>query len=86
MARGRAVSIILDEAEKRELASLTRKHGTAQALAVRARIVFAAANGLTNKEIAAKLGVCAATVSSWRNRFAANRLAGLYDECHPGQT
>jgi transposase len=84
MAKGRAVPIVLDEAEKHELASLTRKHGAPQALAQRARIVLAAESGLSNKEIAAKLGVCAATVGTWRNRFAANRLDGLYDEPRPG--
>jgi DNA-binding NarL/FixJ family response regulator len=54
MAKGRAVSIILDEAEKSELASLTRKHGAPQSLAQRARNVLAAVSGLTNKEIAAR--------------------------------
>jgi hypothetical protein len=42
MARGRAAAILLDETEKRELTSLTRKHGAPQALAERARIVLAA--------------------------------------------
>lgn len=84
MAKGRAVSIVLDEGEKRELASLTRKHGAPQALAERARIVLAAASGLNNKEIAAKLGICAATAGTWRNRFAGSRMDGLYDEPRPG--
>jgi transposase len=84
MAKGRAVSIVLDEAEKRELASLTRKHGAPQALAERARIVLAAASGLNNKEIAAKLGVCAATAGTWRNRFAESGMDGLCDEPRPG--
>jgi len=57
MAKGRAVEIGLYEAEREALAALTRKHGAPQSLAVRARIVLAAANGLTNKEIAAKLGI-----------------------------
>jgi hypothetical protein len=46
MAKGRAVEIILTDAEKRELTALTRKHGAPQALADRARIVLAAAGGL----------------------------------------
>jgi hypothetical protein len=40
MARGRAVAIVLDETEKRELTALTRKHGAPQAIAERARIVL----------------------------------------------
>ena len=84
MAKGRAVAIVLDDAERRELTALTRKHGAPQALAERARIVLAAAGGLNNKEIAAKVGVCAATAGTWRNRFAERRMEGLYDEPRPG--
>ena len=84
MAKGRAVAIVLDEAETRELAALTRKHGAPQSLAERARIVLAAASGLNNKEIAGKVGVCAATAGTWRNRFSERRMEGLYDEPRPG--
>ena len=84
MGKGRAVAIVLDEAEKRALTALTRKHGAPQSLAVRARIVLAAADGLTNKEIAAKLDICAHTAGVWRRRFARDRLDGLYDEPRPG--
>src|ERR671923_242234 len=84
MAKGRAVAIVLDAAEKSELTALTRKHGAPQALAERARIVLAAASGLNNKEIAAKVGVCAATAGTWRTRFAEKRMDGLYDEPRPG--
>lgn len=84
MAKGRAVAIVLDEREQGELSALTRKHGAPQALAERARIVLAAADGLNNKEIASKVGVCAATVGTWRNRFAQRRMDGLYDEPRPG--
>jgi RimJ/RimL family protein N-acetyltransferase len=66
MARDRAVEIVLDETEKCELTALTRKHGAPQAIAERARIVLAAANGLKNKEIAAKL----VTLFSFRGAFA----------------
>src|SRR6516225_4798639 len=84
MARGKAVAIVLDEVEKRELAALTRKHGAPQAIAERARIVLAAASGLMNNEIAEKVGACKHTVGIWRNRFAARRMDGLYDEPRPG--
>ena len=74
MAKGRAVAIVLDDEENRALTALTRKHGAPQAIAERARIVLAAADGLRNKEIASKLGVCAHTVGRWRNRFADTRM------------
>ena len=70
MAKGRAVSIALNDAEKAALIGLIRKHGAPQSVAVRARIVLAAASELTNKEIATKLDVCAHTVGVWRARFA----------------
>jgi FixJ family two-component response regulator len=76
MAKGRGVAIVLEAAEKRELTALTRKHGAPQALAERARIVLAAADGLNNKEIAAEIGVCAATAGRWRHRFAQRRIDG----------
>ena len=84
MAKGRAVAIVPDDVEKRELTALTRKHGAPQAVAERARIVLAAAGGLKNKEIASKLGVCTHTVGTWRNRFADHGMDGLYDEPRPG--
>lgn len=84
MAKGRAVAIELVEAEKQALTALTRKHGAPQSIAVRARIVLAAASGLTNTEIAAKLDVCAHTAGLWRRRFARDGMDGLYDEPRPG--
>jgi DNA-binding NarL/FixJ family response regulator len=59
---------------------LIRRHGAPQGLAERAHIILAAASGLNNKEIAAKVGVCAATAGTWRNRFLEKRMDGLYDE------
>jgi transposase len=84
--RGRvtAVAIELSEDERRELDGLTRRRKSAQGLARRAQIVLAAAEGLQNKPIVARLGVDANTVGKWRRRFAERRLAGLYDEPRPG--
>jgi DNA-binding NarL/FixJ family response regulator len=83
MAKGRAVAIVLEAAEKSELTALTRKHGAPQALAERARIVLAAAAGLNNKEIAAKVGVCSVTVGTWRNRFAGEPNGGSLRRAAP---
>ena len=74
----------MDE-ERSALEAWTSRRKTAQALALRARIVLAAAGQLTNREIAALEGVSARTVTKWRNRFAAQRLEGLLDEPRPGR-
>ena len=65
-----AVEIILTEQERSALQAWTTRRKTAQALALRARIVLAAAGQLTNREIAELEGVSALTVTKWRNRFA----------------
>ena len=84
MGKGKAVTIVLEAEEEAWVNGLIRKHGAPQALAVRARIVLAAASGLNNKEVAAKVGVCPATAGNWRKRFAERRIDGLYDEPRPG--
>jgi transposase len=80
-----AVPIELAECEREQLESWSRRHSSAQALALRSRIVLAAAEGLKNTEIAERLAIDIATVRKWRNRFAADRLDGLVDEPRPGQ-
>ena len=38
----------------------------------------------SNKAVAARLGVCGATVGTWRKRFLTKRLDGLVDDPRPG--
>ena len=80
-----AVEITLSDEERSVLEARNRRRTTAQALALRARIVLAAAGQLTNAEIAELEGVSRPTVTKWRNRFAAKRLEGLLDEPRPGR-
>ena len=82
--KGKAIEIALDEPERAELGRLARGQKTGQALARRARIVLLAADGLTNRAISERLGLTAHTVGTWRERFAHQRLDGLYDEPRPG--
>lgn len=80
-----AVQIELAEGEREQLQAWSRRPTSAQALALRSRIVLAAAECLTNTEIAERLAVNVATVRKWRKRFAADRLDGLLDEPRPGR-
>jgi transposase len=54
-------------------------------LALRAKIVLAAADGGTNVELSERLGVDRGTISKWRNRFGEYRCDGLLDEPRPGR-
>jgi transposase len=81
----RKAELVLEEAERAQLARWARRAKTAQYLAMRARIVLRCAEGGTNKQAAADLGVDESTVDRWRARFIARRLEGLHDELRPGR-
>jgi transposase len=84
--RGRPTArIVLSDDERETLERWARRRTTQQALALRCRIVLAAADGTTNREIAKKLECNPVTVGKWRTRFAVKRLDGLIDEPRPGQ-
>ncbi|NUX58480.1 IS630 family transposase [Paraburkholderia youngii] len=76
--------LVLSEAEREQLTALTMRRKTAQAAALRARIMLACADGIDNKTVAAKLRVTQQTVSKWRARYVAHRLDGLLDAPRPG--
>ena len=70
--------------EKEKLTMLARRPKSSQAIAMRARIVLACAEGLSNGAAANKLHITGATVCKWRERFRVSRLEGLLDEPRPG--
>jgi transposase len=75
---------MLTDEERATLERWARRPTSAQALALRARIVLACASGAPNTEVAAELGINKVTVGKWRARFIAHRLEGLADEPRPG--
>jgi transposase len=84
--RGRPTAqIVLSDDERETLRRWARRPKTSQALALRCRIVLAAATGATNQVIAKELSCNPVTVGKWRTRFAAKRFDGLMDEPRPGQ-
>src|SRR5918997_3363707 len=80
-----APQVELTDDERVQLTAWTRRAKSANALAMRARIVLAAADGLGNTAVAAKVGVEVGTARKWRARFLAQRLEGLLDEPRPGR-
>jgi transposase len=83
--RGRPVAAVVLDAQTREtLLRWARRPTSAQALALRCRIVLLAADGLANTQIAARLACNRTTVGTWRARFVADGLDGLWDDPRPG--
>ncbi len=65
----KAKIVTLSDAERRGLEKLIKRHQVGQQIAMRARLVLAAAAGYKNKEIVQKYQVTADTVRLWRNRW-----------------
>jgi transposase len=81
--RGRPkAALVLSGEERQRLVLWSRRRKSAQAL--RCRIVLACAEGLSNSEVAARLGVSRPMVGKWRSRFVERRLGGLVDEPRSG--
>lgn len=84
MAGRRLEKLVLTEGERTEVGLLAARPKTAQALAMRARIVLTCAEGVENQEVAQRMGVHPMTVGKWRRRFLSHRVEGLRDEARPG--
>jgi transposase len=77
--------LTLTDQDRATLTRRARRAKSAQALALRSRIVLACADGLDNKAVAAALGCHQATVGKWRSRFIERGPDGLSDEDRPGR-
>ncbi|MFL6448027.1 MAG: helix-turn-helix domain-containing protein, partial [Bryobacteraceae bacterium] len=85
MQRGRPKQALrLSEEEHQRLRSLAQRSRSRPAVARRARVVLACAEGLDNRAVAKKLRCSLGMVGKWRARFLKQRLEGLYDEQRPG--
>jgi transposase len=78
------VVLELSDEERQVLTARARRRTTAQALALRSKMVLQCAEGHSNTEVAEGLGVSRETVRKWRARFVTHRLEGLSDEPRPG--
>ena len=80
-----ALPIQLDVQTRRTLDKLVHSSSTSQSLALRSRIVLAAAEGSNNQQIATTLKVPAVTVGKWRQSFAIHGVEGLRDAPRSGR-
>src|SRR5439155_20860763 len=89
----RATRVVLSEKEREDLTQISKRHRSEQQVALRARMVLAAAQGQSNAQIARELGVNVDTVRLWRDRWVGlqgieletlSRLERLQDAPRPG--
>jgi len=71
--------IALTAEERRDLEALVRRRTTPQQVALRARLVLAAASGLNNAQVARQEGVDVETVRLWRGRWLVLQPVALAD-------
>lgn len=74
-----AAAYELSPPERDQLKQWVAAHGTPQQVALRCRIVLAAADGQSDVAIAQDLAVNRKTVILWRSRFSKERLDGLWE-------
>ena len=74
----------LSDEDRDKLRTIALRPKSAQAMAMRARIVLFCAQGMSNSEVARKLHITGATVGKWRERFRESGMDGLLDEPRVG--
>lgn len=84
MAGRPKAELVLQESEREQLDAWARRPKTAQALALRSRIILACADGTDSNTVSVKLAVSRQTVCKWRGRFVKERLDGLRDAPRSG--
>ena len=78
-----AISCTADDLK--ELERLSKSRTDEARMVDRAKVILGCLAGRRNDEVAAELGIQAATVGMWRKRFASEGLAGLRDRARPGK-
>ena len=71
--------IVLSAADREELEGFVRAHSTPQQVALRARIILSAADGIPNRQSARRLGITVHTVRCWRRRWDDEPALALAD-------
>ena len=85
MPRTSPFKIELTEEERQVLTRRVRQYTLPYFMVVRAQMILLAAEGWGNDEIARRLHTRREVVSMWRQRFFAERMAGLGERPRPGR-
>ena len=85
MAHPPAAALHVTARRRRKLLAMVGAPSCPQTIALRARIVLLAADGLANTAIAAELGCSEPTVRRWRLRFERHGVPGLFDRPRTGR-
>ena len=80
-----AAPLVLRAGDESRLTAMVRSQTVTAAAAQRARIVLLAADGVSNAEIARRVGVSRPTVMGWRQRYTEVGMSGLADLDRPGR-
>lgn len=80
MPRAPAAALVVSDEERRELVRFSASRSIPQSVALRARIVLGAADGVGNKVLARQLATSLPTVLLWRGRYQTEGLLGILEE------
>src|SRR5215217_5140556 len=75
-----APALAVSDGERRELTQLTSSRNAPQGIALRAKVVLGAADGVANKILARQLSTSVPTVLLWRRRFQEVGLIGILED------
>ena len=86
MPRGRKLTpLTVSDADRSQLQGVANSTTMPHALVLRARMILASAEGLTNAAVARRVGASQQAVGKWRKRYLAGGIQGLHDELRPGR-
>lgn len=85
MPRKSPFRIVLSDDEKALLESRVRKYTSSYIDVIRAKIALYAAEGMENKDIAARLDTSFQIVCKWRKRYFEHSLEGLQESLRRGR-
>lgn len=86
MPRGRRLALLaITAADRAQLEEIANSTSVPPTLVLRARMILASSEGLTNADVARQVGASPQAVGKWRKRYLDGGVEGLRDEQRPGR-